>query len=77
VFLLFAQMVDDLEWLISNLALGGNITECSSTLITMIRARPLSERAGLKSLISMHVGFDDALLDGKLLEEEPNEQPVR
>jgi len=54
----FARMTDEIEFIISWLAVEGNFTSAYGTLNAILSVRPTHERTGLKEIISKHFEMD-------------------
>ena len=59
VLVLFAQMTDDVEFIIDWVVKNGKVSDVRETLEAMLAVRPMKERKELRSLISEHVKLDN------------------
>lgn len=58
--ILFAQIVDSLDWLVEQLGIDGELNRPLKGLIAMIEARPLQEQERLRTRMSRLVNLDEA-----------------
>jgi len=69
---LFAQMCEDISWLIEELAIDGTMQQQRETIMMIVKERPADEREALLEVVNRNASLDDryGFLAGNLADED-------